>query len=93
MSSINKLSTDYISSTFESLINNTDTQVSDFIKQHTGKNNGGTFEVDPKGDLILSSSDSLTLQQKMAEQSIATQTATQVLKSVHDSIMASARNI
>ena len=32
-----------------------------------------------KGELILSSSDSLSLQQKMAEQSIATQTATQVL--------------
>ncbi|WP_274684946.1 hypothetical protein [Vibrio aestuarianus] len=41
----------------------------------------------------MSSSDMLTLQQLMAEQSISAQTATSTLKSVKDSISASARNI
>ncbi|MDE1221983.1 hypothetical protein MCT03_16395 [Vibrio aestuarianus] len=88
------LSTGYISGVFGSLINNADKKVADFITEHTGiTDEDGDFTQDPDGTLTLSSSDMLALQQLMAEQSISAQTATSTLKSVKDSISASARNI
>ncbi|MFL7035944.1 hypothetical protein BCS71_22435 [Vibrio lentus] len=88
------LSTGYISGVFGGLIDNADDIVSSFIKKHTGTTaSDGTFTKDPTGTLVLSASESLELQQLMADQSIAAQTSTSTLKSVKDSISASARNI
>lgn len=88
------LSTGYISGKFGSLINASDKAVSDFMTSHTGTvGPDGTFVQDDKGTLILSSSEALSLQQLMADQSITAQTSTSTLKSIKDSISASARNI
>ncbi|MGW7678722.1 hypothetical protein [Shewanella sp. S23-S33] len=89
-----QLSTGYISGVFGGLVNNADDRVSDFITAHTGTVGAdGTFTPDPDGTLILSASDSLSLQQLMADQSITAQTSTSTLKSIKDSISAAARNI
>ncbi|MDF9398526.1 hypothetical protein [Vibrio sp. 1180_3] len=94
MASNQSLSTGYISEVFSSLIDNADDAVAEFIKAHTGiVGDDGEFQETEDGTLILSSSDMLGLQQLMAEQSISAQTATSTLKSVKDSISASARNI
>ncbi|MDN3612019.1 hypothetical protein ACODM8_16855 [Vibrio ostreicida] len=91
---MSNLSTGYISGVFGGLVDNADDAVSDFITQHTGSTDDeGTFTQNDDGTLILSASESLQLQQLMADQSIAAQTATSTLKSVKDSISASARNI
>lgn len=90
----NKLSTGYISGVFGGLVNNADSKVSKFITDHTGEvGSDGTFKPDPNGTLILSASESLSLQQLMADQSISAQTSTTTLKSIKDSISAAARNI
>ncbi|AYV25059.1 hypothetical protein L1D61_25605 [Vibrio mediterranei] len=92
--SSNNLSTGHISATFGGLIRNAEKKVSEFIEDHTGViGPDGQFKKDPNGTLILSASDSLKLQHLMADQSIAAQTSTSTLKSVKDSIAASARNI
>jgi len=89
-----QLSTGYISGAFGSLVNQSDKKVSDFITQHTGSvGSDGKFTQANDGTLILSSSESLSLQQLMADQSITAQTATSTLKSIKDSISAAARNI
>ncbi|MBY7729029.1 hypothetical protein BCU90_22145 [Vibrio lentus] len=91
---MSNLSTGYISGVFGGLIDNADDKVSTFITDHTGTTaSDGTFTKDPTGTLVLSASESLELQQLMADQSIAAQTSTSTLKSVKDSISASARNI
>ncbi|MBS0045073.1 hypothetical protein KFE26_22765 [Shewanella sp. M16] len=88
------LSTGYISGKFGALINASDKAVSDFMTAHTGSvDSSGTFVPDPNGTLILSSSEALSLQQLMADQSITAQTSTSTLKSIKDSISAAARNI
>lgn len=88
------LSTGSIANTFGSLVDNADEAVSQYLTDHTGNvDDTGNFVTDPSGTLILSASESLMLQQLMADQSIAAQTSTSTLKSVKDSISASARNI
>ncbi|MBD1566224.1 hypothetical protein P4S52_06295 [Vibrio sp. SA48] len=88
------LSTGYVSGVFGALTDNADDKVSNFITEHTGTTaSDGTFTPDTSGTLILSASESLELQQLMADQSIAAQTSTSTLKSIKDSISASARNI
>ena len=76
------LATSDVSGTFGTMVDKHDAAVSAFITSNT---------VD--GILSLSSSDSLKLQQLMADQSIAAQTSTNVLKVVKDNIIAAARNI
>lgn len=89
-----RLSTGYISGVFGGLVNKSDEKVSDFITAHTGSvDKDGKFTADKTGTLILSASDSLSLQQLMADQSITAQTSTTTLKSIKDSISAAARNI
>jgi hypothetical protein len=89
-----ELSTGYISGKFGSLIDQADNAVSGFMAAHTGSVDGdGNFTQNDKGTLILSSSEALQLQQLMADQSITAQTSTSTLKSIKDSISASARNI
>lgn len=89
-----QLTTGYINSTFGGLIDASDKKVSDFIEEHTGNyDNSGVWTQDPDGTLTLSASDSLELQQLMADQSITAQTSTSTLKSIKDSISAAARNI
>ncbi|AEH11994.1 hypothetical protein KO533_12050 [Shewanella sp. NKUCC05_KAH] len=89
-----QLSTGYISGVFGGLVNNADDKVSTFITDHTGSvDKDGKFTPDKDGTLILSASDSLSLQQLMADQSITAQTSTTTLKSIKDSISAAARNI
>ncbi|PIW62245.1 hypothetical protein [Shewanella sp. CG12_big_fil_rev_8_21_14_0_65_47_15] len=91
---MSQLSTGYISGVFGGLVNNADDKVSTFITDHTGSVGAdGSFTKDPNGTLILSASDSLSLQQLMADQSITAQTSTSTLKSIKDSISAAARNI
>ena len=91
---MSQLTTGYISGVFGGLVDNADEKVSTFIEDHTGSvGANGTFTKDPKGTLILSASDSLSLQQIMADQSITAQTSTSTLKSIKDSISAAARNI
>jgi hypothetical protein len=76
------LTTSDVADNFESFIDNADAEVEKFISGHS---TGGTLE--------MSASESLELQQLMADQSIAAQTATSTLKGVKDSITAAARNI
>ncbi|AQS37644.1 hypothetical protein FM037_21925 [Shewanella psychropiezotolerans] len=91
---MSELSTGYISGVFGGLVNNADDAVSTFITDHTGSTDAdGNFIPNKDGTLILSASDSLSLQQLMADQSITAQTSTSTLKSIKDSISAAARNI
>ncbi|WP_245986837.1 hypothetical protein [Vibrio pectenicida] len=78
------LTTKEVSDNFESFIQNCDDQIEKFIKDNTDASTGA---------LELSASQSLELQQLMADQSIAAQTGTSTLKGVKDSIIAAARNI
>ncbi|WP_394201509.1 hypothetical protein [Shewanella waksmanii] len=88
-----ELTTGYVKGEMGGLIDNADDKVSTFIEDHTGVvDANGNFTKDATGTLILSASQSLTLQQLMADQSITSQMATSVLKSVKDSVMAAARN-
>ena len=80
----NHLTTAEVSDNFESFIQNCDDQIEKFITSHTDASTGA---------LELSASESLELQQLMADQSIAAQTGTSTLKGVKDSIIAAARNI
>ena len=76
------LTTAEVSDNFETYIQNADQDISDFLDTNTSN-----------GVLELSASQSLELQQLMADQSIAAQTGTSTLKGVKDSIIAAARNI
>ncbi|MCG7489355.1 hypothetical protein MHN79_07610 [Vibrio sp. Of14-4] len=76
------LTTGEVSDNFEACIEQADAQIETFLDAHTSN-----------GVLELSASQSLELQQLMADQSIAAQTGTSTLKGVKDSIVASARNI
>lgn len=88
------LTTGYVQGKLGGLVDNSEKLVQDFITQHTGTVGAdGVFAQDPTGTLILSASGTLELQRLMADHSITSQTATSTLKSVRDSIMASARNI
>ena len=78
------LTTAEVSDNFESFIQNADDQIEKFITDNTDPSTGA---------LELSASQSLELQQLMADQSIAAQTGTSTLKGVKDSIIAAARNI
>ena len=89
-----QLTTAYINHTFGGLIDASDVKISDFITDHTGDyDDNGEWQQDDTGTLTLSASDSLELQQLMADQSITAQTSTSTLKSVKDSIIAASRNI
>lgn len=88
------LTTGYIEGKLGGLVDNSETLIDTFIAEHTGVVGAdGTFTQNASGTLIMSASDSLQLQQLMGDHSITSQTATSTLKSVRDSIMASARNI
>jgi len=76
------LTTSDIADDFEGFIDNADADVEKFITDHS-----------TDGTLEMSASESLELQQLMADQSIAAQTGTSTLKGVKDSIVAAARNI
>ncbi|MEZ9201562.1 hypothetical protein AB4151_04035 [Vibrio splendidus] len=78
-----ELTTADVADSFESFIQAADTEVEDFITTNTNAD----------GVLEMSASQSLELQQLMADQSIAAQTGTSTLKGVKDSIVAAARNI
>lgn len=89
-----KLSTGHAHNAFTNLIDNADDAVQNFIAAHTGAvDANGNFVQSPDGTLVLSASDSMQLQQLMAEQSIAANAGTNTLKTVKDSILAAARNI
>ncbi|EPS5697466.1 hypothetical protein ACVF5D_000226 [Vibrio vulnificus] len=79
----NQLTTADVADSFESFISAADEDVETFIAENT--NDDGVLE--------MSASESLELQQLMADQSIAAQTGTSTLKGVKDSITAAARNI
>ncbi|GLT17459.1 hypothetical protein GCM10007938_12360 [Vibrio zhanjiangensis] len=79
------LTTGEISDNFESFIQNCDDQIEQYLNDPA--------HLDSNGVLQLSASQSLELQQLMADQSIAAQTGTSTLKGVKDSIIAAARNI
>ncbi len=79
----NQLTTADVADSFESFISAADEDVETFIAGNT--NDDGVLE--------MSASQSLELQQLMADQSIAAQTGTSTLKGVKDSITAAARNI
>lgn len=72
-----------VAGSFEDFIKEADEGVENFIKDNTNT----------EGQLEMSASQSLQLQQLMADQSIAAQTGTPTLKGVKDSITAAARNI
>jgi hypothetical protein len=76
------LSTGVVNTTMGTLIDAADAKVEAFMAAHT-----------TDGTLSLSSSETLELQSLMASQAIASQTGTSTLKSIKDSVMASARNI
>jgi hypothetical protein len=78
-----ELTTADIANSFESFIQSADSDVETFITSNTNAD----------GVLEMSASQSLELQQLMADQSIAAQTGTSTLKGVKDSIVAAARNI
>ena len=78
-----ELTTKDIADSFESFIQAADNDVESFITDNTNAD----------GVLEMSASQSLELQQLMADQSIAAQTGTSTLKGVKDSIVAAARNI
>ena len=78
------LTTSEVSDNFQTYIENADQAISDFLDDPAHQSNGA---------LELSASQSLELQQLMADQSIAAQTGTSTLKGVKDSIIAAARNI
>ncbi|ASU22412.1 hypothetical protein CCZ37_07325 [Vibrio qinghaiensis] len=80
-----RLTTREVTDTFKSFISQADKAVEQFLTEHSKDEDGNV--------LNLSASDSLQLQKLMSDQSIAAQTATTTLKSVKDSIIASARNI
>ncbi|EGQ8716369.1 hypothetical protein ACVD1N_07550 [Vibrio parahaemolyticus] len=78
-----QLTTKDVADSFEGFISAADEDVENFITDNTNT----------AGDLEMSASQSLELQQLMADQSIAAQTGTSTLKGVKDSITAAARNI
>ncbi|KGR34993.1 hypothetical protein OA39_01928 [Vibrio campbellii] len=78
-----QLTTKDVADSFEGFISAADEDVENFIADNT--NDDGVLE--------MSASQSLELQQLMADQSIAAQTGTSTLKGVKDSITAAARNI
>ncbi|MDH5928682.1 hypothetical protein AB4179_24260 [Vibrio lentus] len=78
-----QLTTSDVADAFEGFIQSADEDVENFITDNT--NDDGVLE--------MSASQSLELQQLMADQSIAAQTGTSTLKGVKDSIVAAARNI
>ena len=78
-----QLTTTDVADSFESFISAADEDVENFIVDNTNAD----------GVLEMSASQSLELQQLMADQSIAAQTGTSTLKAVKDSISAAARNI
>ncbi|ELC3158215.1 hypothetical protein RI851_003226 [Vibrio harveyi] len=80
---IGGLTTSDVADSFEGFIKEADKGVENFIKDNTNS----------EGQLEMSASQSLELQQLMADQSIAAQTGTSTLKGLKDSITASARNI
>ncbi|NUW68082.1 hypothetical protein [Vibrio coralliilyticus] len=71
-----------IGESFGSFIDKADKRVETFITKNT-----------ENGVLELTSSETLELQQLMAEQSVAAQTGTSTLKALKDNMMACARNI
>ncbi|CAH1536027.1 Whole genome shotgun sequence [Vibrio owensii] len=77
------LTTNDVAESFEGFISAADKDVEKFISDNTNED----------GVLEMSASESLELQQLMADQSIAAQTGTSTLKGVKDSITAAARNI
>ncbi|WP_045373073.1 hypothetical protein [Vibrio campbellii] len=79
----NQLTTKDVADSFEGFISAADEDVENFIADNTNED----------GVLEMSASQSLELQQLMADQSIAAQTGTSTLKAVKDSITAAARNI
>ncbi|YCO02652.1 hypothetical protein ACB087_19695 [Vibrio sp. VNB-15] len=79
---LGQLTTSDVADSFEGFISAADQDVENFIANNT---NDGVLE--------MSASQSLELQQLMADQSIAAQTGTSTLKGVKDSITAAARNI
>ncbi|HHY0582153.1 hypothetical protein [Vibrio parahaemolyticus] len=79
----NQLTTADVADSFEGFISAADEDVENFIADNTNAD----------GVLEMSASQSLELQQLMADQSIAAQTGTSTLKGVKDSITAAARNI
>ncbi|ENQ8749109.1 hypothetical protein ACEQ8C_004534 [Vibrio parahaemolyticus] len=79
----NQLTTANVADSFEDFISAADEDVETFIADNTNED----------GVLEMSASQSLELQQLMADQSIAAQTGTSTLKGVKDSITAAARNI
>ncbi|HFQ5289427.1 TPA: hypothetical protein ACGUPN_003376 [Vibrio vulnificus] len=78
-----ELTTADVADSFEGFISAADEDVENFIADNTNAD----------GVLEMSASQSLELQQLMADQSIAAQTGTSTLKGVKDSITAAARNI
>ncbi|MBE4089733.1 hypothetical protein HJ107_23385 [Vibrio parahaemolyticus] len=80
---IGGLTTTDVADSFEGFIKAADEDVENFIADNTNAD----------GVLEMSASQSLELQQLMADQSIAAQTGTSTLKGVKDSITAAARNI
>ncbi|MBE4089732.1 hypothetical protein HJ107_23380 [Vibrio parahaemolyticus] len=78
-----QLTTKDVTDSFEGFIKAADEDVENFIADNTNAD----------GVLEMSASQSLELQQLMADQSIAAQTGTSTLKGVKDSITAAARNI
>ncbi len=88
------LTTGYVQGKMGELVDNSELLIEAFILEHTGSvGPDGTFVQNPNGTLIMSASDALEMQRLMADHSITSQTATSTLKSVRDSISASARNI
>lgn len=80
---LGQLTTSDVADSFEGFISAADEDVENFIADNTNAD----------GVLEMSASQSLELQQLMADQSIAAQTGTSTLKGVKDSITAAARNI
>ncbi|MCF5857738.1 hypothetical protein [Aeromonas veronii] len=80
---LGQVTTSDVADAFEGFISGADEDVENFITSNT--NTDGVLE--------MSASQSLELQQLMADQSIAAQTGTSTLKAVKDSILAAARNI
>jgi len=76
-----EVSTDEVSGVFESEIKRADKDIEDWLTEHQDE------------DGSMSTTDALTLQQMMADQSIIVQTGTSTLKGIKDSILAAVRNI
>ncbi|GEM77463.1 hypothetical protein [Vibrio sagamiensis] len=76
-----EVTTNEVSDIFEAQIQAADADIEKWLKENSDANGG------------MSTTDAVTLQQKMANQSIIVQTGTSTLKGIKDSILAAVRNI